>query len=257
MIVIALAGLLLFQCDLKHDKKDLIVEADTVKRPSNLSPNASLINIGEYDAPEYRWYEYAGVVTGKKLKSFYNDGRAKSVLDTKVFDDIHVINAYNEDGSLELSDLFQVFPMEQKLSIAKTDHYKITDWWGTNTIKIETANGAFVLVSVFNLEKPFNSQKNLGYKFDKVPTIARFFSEKINAESYRLGETLNISMKKTDQSSVYDVLIITPTGKEKMQRYKLVTNQAEAINTSLIRYYDPLLDRIYFVEDGYLELMGN
>jgi hypothetical protein len=257
VMILVLSCFLFLQCSTKHKAEKEIVIADTVKRPANLSPNASLINIGEYDAPVYRWYEYGGVMTGKKLKTFYYDGRAKSIPDNRVFDDIHIINAYYPNGKLEVTDLFQVFPMEQKLSIDKTESYSIIDWWGTNTLKVETAKGVFILVSVFNLDKPFNSEKNLGYRFEQVPSIIRFFSEEIKAESYRLGSTYNISIKKSDQFSIYDLIIVNELSEEKHQKYKLTTNEKEPINLSLIRYYDPLLDRIYFVEDGYLEPLKN
>lgn len=257
IMIFVLPFFLFFQCGVNHKTEKEIMAADTVKRPANLSPNASLINIGEYDAPVYRWYEYGGVVTGKKLKAFYYDGRAKSIPDSRVFDDIHIINAYYPDGKLEMSDLFQVFPIEEKLTIGKTESYSIIDWWGTTSLKIETKNGVFILVSVFNLTKPYTRDDHLGHKFQLVPGIARFFSEEIRTESYRLRGTYSISIKKTEQASVYDLLIIDERDEIKMQRYKLFSKEPGPINMSLIRYYDPLLDRIYFVEDGYLEPLKN
>jgi len=253
-----LSGTLFLQCNTRpRAEKKNTVAVDTIMRPANLSPNASLINIGDIDAPVYRWYEYGGTVTGKKLKAFYYDGRAKNISDNRVFDDIHIINAYYPNGKLEISDLFQVFPREQKLSIATTDNYSIIDWWGTNTLKIETVSGAFILVGVFNLEHSYTREDYLGHKFEHVPSITRFFSDKMKAESYRLGETISVSIKKTEESNVYDVLIVTVTGKEKMQKYKLITMEQQPINMSVIRYYDPLQERIYFVEDGYLEALKN
>jgi hypothetical protein len=250
--------LFFFQCHQKKTENTSTMLFDSIPKPKNISAQSGILEVGGIDAPSYYiWAEYNGVLTGNSLKLFYPDGRANNIPDNQIFADLHIINFYDKDGRFERRSVFEVFPNERKLSIQKDEEISIGTYSGDRVIYVIKGNEKFELVEVLNLREPFNSKKNLGFRFEQVHSIIKLSPKEIDAESVSWGDAYNISIKQSHDKDFYDVMIVTVVGTDMTRRYKLHNRESHPINMSLIRYYDPVLDRIYFVEGAYLEGVRN
>ena len=229
-------------------EKNEMTKQDSIKRPSNLSKASVLVDLGEMGYPDYMWIEYTGLMSGKKLKTFFVDKRADNILDKEIFENIHIFNFYDVKGNLERSAPFQVVIGEGAFKIDYSS-FNLELIWGTSSLLIKNNGEEYVMVQIFNTDKPFTSKQRLGVRFVKVPSIEKMYADWLERETYSRGSIFNISIRE-ETKGVYAVLLVDEFSREKTQKYKLFDPSGKDVTLDLIRYYDPKIDRIYLLEEN-------
>jgi hypothetical protein len=204
---------------------------DSIKRPANISPNASLINPGEPEGegmPVYQWVEYAG----------------KLVYDGKEHSHIYGFKYFNDKGSLLSTVYYENMEIRGGKKDFDASKSKVLLYPGDATIQL--SNEADTLLFFHVLESDEFKRTYQGLAYTRMPAV--YFETNYDT-GFRSADDVEFNID-TEGGKYF----VTFTGTT--VPFKLSSScNGEPGKVSFLNYKE---GRIYFIEkECYLELVNS
>jgi hypothetical protein len=208
----------------KSSHEDKINPQDTIKRPINISQQATLVNLGFDDMPVYFWVEYAGKlnIAGKQYPHIYG------------------FNYFDILGKLLYTRYYENMDIRNSKKEFDATHSKILPYPGDATVQISNGTDSLLFFHVLESDEFKRNYKDIEYI--RMPAI---YFERINGNGFVSDYDVEFNMKKEG-----DIYTITFTGVPLPFRLCSAC-KTEPTKVSFINLYE---GKIYFIEkECYLE----